>query len=550
MKMTNKMLVFLLLLAVIATSAAAQAQETPLEITSTPSTTATVGQEYTYQVQAMGGSGGYTYSLTQNPSGMAISSTGFVSWTPSAAGTYQVGVRVTDSTAKVYIDQNYTITVSTGTPTPAAFSAGNVELGDENQERDERTTTVWEVTNTGSATTISGIAVEALNVGSDYNLDITVPSTNLGPGQTMNIEVSADVPLDQDSGISNLGQMKITGNAGGSAVTLTKDITLEAVNHLVIDQIEVDVDGKSDKLRSPGTVDEEAELGDDITITVKVENTFDENIDIEDIEVRIDSNDLDPIDGEREDMSDLGDGDDDEVEFSFNLDPDDVDADDEPFDITIKVTGEDENGATHEDEWVITLEMDVKSRDVKIKDAQLVPSTVSCEAKDVRITFELDNIGTRDLDDILVQAIIDDLNTGKTMRDIELDEGDDDSYTMTVPLPANLKAGLYIVELKAFPDSDNDDETDSELLDLTVQCGTPSNNEEDEEEPNTTGGTGINVQTGGTPTVPVSGQLVTTGSGSSTSIFTQGGAYLWVLILLTVLVLVMVILLAVRLTKK
>jgi hypothetical protein len=71
----------------------------PPQITSTPVTTVTVGQAYGYDVDATDPDSGDTlaYSLTIAPSGMSINpSSGLISWTPDAAGSFDVAVEVSD----------------------------------------------------------------------------------------------------------------------------------------------------------------------------------------------------------------------------------------------------------------------------------------------------------------------------------------------------------------------------------------------------------------------------------------------------------------------
>jgi FtsP/CotA-like multicopper oxidase with cupredoxin domain len=72
----------------------------PPSITSTAITAATVGQPYSYDVNATDPDAGdvLTYSLDVFPAGMTIDGTsGLISWTPSAAGNSNVTVRVTDT---------------------------------------------------------------------------------------------------------------------------------------------------------------------------------------------------------------------------------------------------------------------------------------------------------------------------------------------------------------------------------------------------------------------------------------------------------------------
>jgi len=84
-------------------------------IESTPEITAKVGMGYTYEIVATDPDADdvLTYSLTEKPDGMTINeTTGAVSWTPTEAqaGDHQVTIEVSDG--KVYVSQNFTITVA------------------------------------------------------------------------------------------------------------------------------------------------------------------------------------------------------------------------------------------------------------------------------------------------------------------------------------------------------------------------------------------------------------------------------------------------------
>jgi hypothetical protein len=69
---------------------------TPPDIVSTPVTTGTVSQPYSYQVVATGDPAP-TYSLDTAPAGMVINSiSGLISWTPDSAGAFNVTVRATN----------------------------------------------------------------------------------------------------------------------------------------------------------------------------------------------------------------------------------------------------------------------------------------------------------------------------------------------------------------------------------------------------------------------------------------------------------------------
>jgi hypothetical protein len=91
-------------------------------ITSTPITTATVAAAYAYNVNATDPDGDtLTYSLTTKPSGMIInSSTGLITWTPTAIGDYNVTIEVSDGV--VAVTQSFTITVSAAPVVPVAVT--------------------------------------------------------------------------------------------------------------------------------------------------------------------------------------------------------------------------------------------------------------------------------------------------------------------------------------------------------------------------------------------------------------------------------------------
>ena len=80
-------------------------------IESDPVTTAKEGAAYTYDVEATDPNGDtLTYSLTTSLTDMTINSTtGIISWTPTAAGSFDVTVEVSDSNRSA--TQSFTITV-------------------------------------------------------------------------------------------------------------------------------------------------------------------------------------------------------------------------------------------------------------------------------------------------------------------------------------------------------------------------------------------------------------------------------------------------------
>lgn len=101
-------------------------------ITSIPNLNATVGVLYVYEVKATDPDGDtLTYSiLTAKPGDMDInSSTGKITWTPTAKGNYDVTVKVSDG--KLSDTQNFTITVPNRAPIIATIDNQVVLINDD-----------------------------------------------------------------------------------------------------------------------------------------------------------------------------------------------------------------------------------------------------------------------------------------------------------------------------------------------------------------------------------------------------------------------------------
>jgi len=127
-------------------------------ITSDPVTSATKDELYSYDVDATDAEGDIRiYSLTTKPSGMIInSSTGLITWTPTAIGDYNVVVEVSDGIAVV--TQEFTITVTStiinqapyipNNPSPTDNSLGvlvNTDLGWSGGDPDPEDTVTYDV---------------------------------------------------------------------------------------------------------------------------------------------------------------------------------------------------------------------------------------------------------------------------------------------------------------------------------------------------------------------------------------------------------------------
>ena len=431
-----------------------------LEITSSPQITGEVNVEYTYQVDvSTQNNESIQFSLTENPSGMTISSQGLVSWTPTTAGVFNVGINVSNSTNN--ISQNFQVQV---VATPSQISASAIELGGSNQARGETIFFNYEISNTGSYP-ITGLTAEFANIASRYNAVISLPGSTIAPKSSVVALISVDIPENQESGRQRLGQIVLNGVSENNVNAVSRDVFLTTRTDLGIDQVEIRVDGRRDRLTSSGTFSRDVNIGSEVEVTVRVINNGD--LEIDDIDVELFSIDLDDADGQDAFIRRLRPGRTAEVTFTFVID-EFTDLDDSPFDVEIRVDGVDENNVRQSDDFRVTFEARRESRDIRFFNPRVSPENLACN--NLRFTFSSDvrNIGLRDLSNSMVRVVIPELNINEIRRNIDLREGESRQVSVNVNLPNEVARGQYIVEVFAHPTTSTADFTDSRVFTVNV----------------------------------------------------------------------------------
>jgi hypothetical protein len=187
-------------------------------ITSTEVTSASLGEAYTYTVHANGTQAGMTYSLITSPAGMTINSTtGVISWNPSAVGDYPVEVKA-DNGIDPFDTQSFTITVTGSSPDITSLPITEASVG---------TTYVYTVHATGtqagmtySLTTFpTGMTINP-STGlitwmpvSTGDVSVEVKADNgLDPSATQSFTISVSEPVNCPDGIISLH--RLDENAG------------------------------------------------------------------------------------------------------------------------------------------------------------------------------------------------------------------------------------------------------------------------------------------------------------------------------------------------
>ncbi|NQU98852.1 hypothetical protein HQ533_05265 [Candidatus Woesearchaeota archaeon] len=344
-----------------------------------------------------------------------------------------------------------------------------VTLGDSSQEREENATATLTVTNTGTGN-LTDITFSS-SAASVYNIGFSPSSvSSLLAGASTAVTVEGYVPDDQDAGSESIGAITATGTGNASQVTATSTLSMGAENNLIIKDVDVTVNGD----------DESLDDGDDVKVfpvaeiemVIELKNTH-SDLNIEDIEVTVEGeDDLDDID-EDDDISKIKDGKKDTVSFSFTIDED---AEDGNYDIEIIVEGEDENGAMHGETWTIEFELDEEG--IIITKAEMIPESLRCGEDSFDLRIELTNVGTKDEDDIAIEIESTTLDYEKRVSDLEIDEDDEITRTLTVDVPANADSGTHVIEIRAFMDFD--EQTHRKYLYFTVPSSCTVEDEEDE----------------------------------------------------------------------
>jgi len=508
--------------------------------------------------------------LTFDPSGNSVRIYG----TPSVshAGTYSIRINASD--ADSWDTESFTLTVN---DIGAQLSISTIKLGDKDQrksnpdaddveDQDEYATASFTIENSGTQT-ITNIQVTSSVAGegtpSDYDISFTNAPSTLTAGEQVTVTIRARIPEFLDAvdstgeKISNVvGQVTVVGNSG--AVSASKDISMEVENKLEFKDLEVCADSDCEDADDGDTV-KEIKPGDDMELQIKVENKFKDNdandVTIEDVELDVDIDDSDFDVSESEDMGDLDADDEDEIIIKFDVDDE---ANDGSVTMELVLVGKDEHGARHGEKWSVKLDVDREKHEIRVSELTITPSSLSCskagmvQTVEARVRYE--NIGRSDEDEVSVKVEIAELDIVEVVRDIELDEDDDESRTFRLDIPANAKPGTYNVNANAYYDRDR--LTDKEAVVLTVpDCNADVGFEPSgpTQEPSTPS-TDIVVQpsttqpgdTGTTTTSPT-----TVRKGVRKSSFSMGSsAYVALLVGLIVILLIIGIVLVVALARK
>jgi hypothetical protein len=413
----------------------------------------------------------------------------------------------------------------------ASFTADDITFTPLDGKRGQTVTQQLHLVNTGTdALTLSITS----SIPSLYQAVLGQTSVDIAAGASVDVPVTIYVPLSQDSGTQTI--------SGGITVTATNvaglsdavSVSVATASMLEISKVQLEFDGDTHTVKDGSTYDEDLKAGTSINIIVKVSNEFSgsEDYEIQDIGVEIEgSGDLDLDDSD--DMSDLDQGDDDTVTFSAEIPSDAEDGDD--YDIDITVTGEDENGAIHEDKYSATIEVKRESHELTITDVTFNPNSVLCSGK-VTMNIDIENTGKYDEDNVNILVVSQGLDIEQSFYEATLDRDDTVRKSFTFNIDSDVKPGDYDFMITSYYDVD--EMSDAATATLTV--------EECQKSTTTTTQPGTAITTPTQPTMP---QVVPTGGATAvygTASFTDSPTYLVILVAAVIVLLAILIILLVK----
>jgi len=227
----------------------------------------------------------------------------------------------------------------------------------------------------------------------------------------------------------------------------------EEISFTVADFLEItdiDIDDKTGD-------DDDHMPGDEIKITITVENNGDEEI--QDIEVEIDSSKLDL--NKEFDAFDLDDGKDKELTYTFTIP---YDTEEDTYTIDVSAKGEDKDSNTdREASYEFDLTTEQEKHAIAIDDLAFSLAKATC-GDAVDLTFDVVNTGRED-EDITVTIRNTKLGIDISLDEFDLSSGDYKAIEETINVPDNAYDGTFAFDVTIKADS----ESDSQDITLTLE---------------------------------------------------------------------------------
>ncbi|MBW2980069.1 hypothetical protein KY360_01455 [Candidatus Woesearchaeota archaeon] len=232
---------------------------------------------------------------------------------------------------------------------------------------------------------------------------------------------------------------------------------------LMITELKAYVDGeKVSGADETGGRIKDAKPESEIKLKLEVSNLYTDNedIDIDDIAVTATIDDIDDGDEleEESDEFDLEADKEEDIEIIFNVP---LKVEEDNYQMTIVLEGEDSDGWEHEQTLELEVEVDKEKHELRFFDVDLAPSTLKCD-RATRLDLRITNLGTSDED---VDLEIENSALGIRITDtfeLEEDPDDDDNDFESeyfISIDDDVAAGSYPIKITAEYGSKKESET-------------------------------------------------------------------------------------------
>lgn len=308
----------------------------------------------------------------------------------------------------------------------------------------------------------------------DHLWTLRVEEGDVGPEEYTCEELGGIICLANETGVGDVLDASDSDRCYASCVPneeeppVTNLTNKKACKNGVIGNLEVSI-------KEPDDNDEFAPK-DIVEIEVEVENYGDEDLDdiiVEAFLLVIDkqNGELDRVEDVESEEIDIDEDDEEDFLLELELPNGDLDEDDEYI---LFVKAYEDN---HEDEQCgedqIDLDVEREKHDIFIEGFEVSPKSLSC-GEELSVTFDLENIGTSEEDDMFITVRIPGLGVEETSGFFTLEEFDEDDNdikkTVRVGVPGDIALGQYLLEAEVFFDDGDESHVMQETIQIS-ECG-------------------------------------------------------------------------------
>ena len=321
--------------------------------------------------------------------------------------------------------------------------------------------------------------------GAGFILDNTITSVTNNAVNTINL-----------SGLTNLKQkfqwkVGCVDDLGAQTNSTSRDVYVFTKSKLLITYVNIDYEEQSRSSTDGETAEfdfddvftgqidiDRVAQNSDVEIEVGVVNLWDASLDERDTEMDailyVESEDTSDIDDVDADFKTIDAEDEEDTKVTLTI-PIDVleDNDDDQFDFSIIVEGEDGDRRDHDDQLTLTLGIEKPDTWLHISDVSLSRSALTC-VRDTTLRVKYSNAGQDRLDEVMLYAYSDDLDFSYVRRDIELDDDVTDYEVESIPVSVSKTQapGTYRINIRFYDNNDEDDLLDGGITYMDLVVGT------------------------------------------------------------------------------